>query len=255
MFWKEHFDKDAIKLGQRYKLRLYAPNGTRINYTSGNGWCCNYIYFSEITQTLPDNGVYTILAGDYEGHNTGSYGISLLSTSTLSCITVTTPNGGENWARGTAKTISWTSSGSPGTNVRIELLKSGMLNRTINSSTPNDGSYNWAIPFSQIPGSDYKIRVTSTTNSAFYDTSDNNFTISDPAPKTGDINGDGQLTLVDAIYLAKHVGGFNGYEIIYADGDINCDGKVTLVDAIYLAKHIGGFIGYEKLYCAIIDPI
>ncbi|VVB55711.1 Uncharacterised protein [uncultured archaeon] len=67
----------------------------------------------------------------------------------------------------------------------------------------------------------------------------------------GDINGDGKLTLVDAIYLAKHVGGFSGYEVIYADGDINCDGKVTLVDAIYLAKHIGGFIGYEKLYCAI----
>ena len=34
-------------------------------------------------------------------------------------------------------------------------------------------------------------------------------------PKTGDINGDGQLTLVDAIYLAKHVGEFIGYEKIY----------------------------------------
>jgi Tol biopolymer transport system component len=67
-------------------------------------------------------------------------------------------------------------------------------------------------------------------------------------PKTGDINGNGKVTLVDAIYLAKHVGGFSGYETIYADGDINANGKVTLVDAIYLAKHVGGFIGYEKLY-------
>ena len=67
-------------------------------------------------------------------------------------------------------------------------------------------------------------------------------------PKTGDINGNGQVTLVDAIYLAKHVGGFSGYETIYADGDINANGQVTLVDAIYLAKHVGGFIGYEKLY-------
>ncbi|VVB56265.1 Uncharacterised protein [uncultured archaeon] len=63
----------------------------------------------------------------------------------------------------------------------------------------------------------------------------------------GDINGNGKVTLVDAIYLAKHVGGFIGYETIYANGDINCDGKVTLVDAIYLAKHVGGFIGYEKI--------
>ncbi|VVB53892.1 Cytochrome D1 heme domain protein [uncultured archaeon] len=67
-------------------------------------------------------------------------------------------------------------------------------------------------------------------------------------PKTGDINGDGKLTLVDAIYLAKHVGGFSGYETIYADGDINANGKVTLVDAIYLAKHVGGFSGYETIY-------
>ena len=71
---------------------------------------------------------------------------------------------------------------------------------------------------------------------------------STPQLKTGDINGNGQLTLVDAIYLAKHVGGFIGYETIYADGDINGDGKLTLVDAIYLAKHVGGFIGYEKIY-------
>ena len=34
-------------------------------------------------------------------------------------------------------------------------------------------------------------------------------------PKTGDINGDGKLTLVDAIYLAKHVSVFFGYETIY----------------------------------------
>ena len=67
-------------------------------------------------------------------------------------------------------------------------------------------------------------------------------------PKTGDINSDGQLTLVDATYLAKHVGGFIGYETIYADGDINANGQVTLVDAIYLAKHVGGFIGYETIY-------
>ncbi|VVB54697.1 Cysteine-rich secretory protein family protein [uncultured archaeon] len=68
------------------------------------------------------------------------------------------------------------------------------------------------------------------------------------APKTGDINGNGKLTLLDAIYLAKHVGGFSGYEIIYADGDINANGIVTHVDAIYLAKHVGGFIGYETIY-------
>ncbi|VVB55690.1 Uncharacterised protein [uncultured archaeon] len=31
-------------------------------------------------------------------------------------------------------------------------------------------------------------------------------------------------------------------------GDTNGNGKLTLVDAIYLAKHVGGFIEYQKLY-------
>jgi len=34
-------------------------------------------------------------------------------------------------------------------------------------------------------------------------------------PKTGDINGDGKLTMKDAIYLAKHIVGLSGYETIY----------------------------------------
>ncbi|VVB85629.1 Periplasmic copper-binding protein (NosD) [uncultured archaeon] len=67
-------------------------------------------------------------------------------------------------------------------------------------------------------------------------------------PETGDINGDGKVTLVDAIYLAKHVQKIKGYETIYADDDINGDGQVTLDDAIYLAKHVGGFRGYGKIY-------
>jgi hypothetical protein len=39
------------------------------------------------------------------------------------------------------------------------------------------GYYNWKIPQKQATGSDYKIRITSTTNSVYTDTSDNQFTI------------------------------------------------------------------------------
>ena len=95
-------------------------------------------------------------------------------------ITVSTPNGGENWRRGTTQTIRWNSSGSPGTYVKIELLKAGILNRVIIASTPNDGIHPWLIPTTQAPGTDYKVRITSTTNSTYNDTSDNNFTI--PVP-------------------------------------------------------------------------
>ena len=100
------------------------------------------------------------------------------------CFSVASPNGGENWSRGTTRTISWNYSGNPGANVKIELLKGGELNRVINSSTPAGsggyGSYNWLINSTQTLGSYYKVKVTSITNSTYADTSNNNFTISKP---------------------------------------------------------------------------
>ena len=92
-------------------------------------------------------------------------------------ITVTSPNGGEVWKRGSTRTISWTTSGYAGSNVKIQLLKSGVVKQTIASSTANDGSQTWSIPNGLQKGSDYKIRITSTSNSAYTDLSNANFRI------------------------------------------------------------------------------
>ena len=94
-----------------------------------------------------------------------------------STLTVTSPNGGQNWARGTTHSITWTSTGSPGAYVKIELLKGAVVNRIITSSTANDGSYSWTIPSTQTLGTDYKIRITSTSNPAITDSSNSNFAI------------------------------------------------------------------------------
>ena len=48
-------------------------------------------------------------------------------------ITVTVPNGGENWTAGVTQTIRWTYTGNPGNNVRIELLRSGWHYREQNN--------------------------------------------------------------------------------------------------------------------------
>ncbi len=93
-------------------------------------------------------------------------------------LTVTSPNGGESWKRGTVHTITWSKSGSTGSYVKIELLKSGVVNRVITSSTANDGSYSWTIPSTQTLGTDYKIRITSTSYSSISDSSNSNFKIS-----------------------------------------------------------------------------
>ena len=94
-----------------------------------------------------------------------------------STLTVTSPNTALSWVRGTTHTITWTSAGSPGAYVKIELLKAGVVNRVISASTANSGSYSWTIPTTQIAGTDYKIRVTSTTNAAITDSSNANFAI------------------------------------------------------------------------------
>jgi molybdopterin-binding protein len=92
-------------------------------------------------------------------------------------ITVTSPNGGESWVRGTNRTIKWTSIGSVGSSVKVELLKGGTLSSTITSSTVNNWSYSWTVPSGQTTGTNYKIRITSTSNSSILDISDNNFTV------------------------------------------------------------------------------
>jgi hypothetical protein len=97
-------------------------------------------------------------------------------------ISLISPNGGENWKAGTTQLIKWSYTGSLGNYVKIELLKGEALDRTIAYKTSigmgGSGNYSWRIPKFQKQGSDYKIRVTSTNNRSYTDTSDNNFTIS-----------------------------------------------------------------------------
>lgn len=92
-----------------------------------------------------------------------------------STITLTAPNGGESWTVGTTNTITWTSDILG--NVRIVLLKGGIQVRLIASGTPNDGIHNWLTPVNVIPGTDYKIRISSCLNPAISDVSDLDFSI------------------------------------------------------------------------------
>jgi hypothetical protein len=100
--------------------------------------------------------------------------IGKLISSTTPTITVTSPNGGESWVRGTTHLITWTSSGSVGANVKIEILKSGVVKGAV--TTANDGSGSWTIGSTYL-GTDYTIRITSTSNPAITDSSDSDFAI------------------------------------------------------------------------------
>jgi len=56
--------------------------------------------------------------------------------------------------------------------VKIDLYKGSTFNQTIVSSTANDGSYMWTVDSSLGDGTDYKIRISSTSDSTVYGESD-----------------------------------------------------------------------------------
>ena len=68
------------------------------------------------------------------------------------------------------------------------------------------------------------------------------------AMMNGDVNGDGKVDIADAMYLAKHILGKSGFEVIIVGAaDVNGDGEVDIADVMYLAKHILGKSGFEEL--------
>lgn len=64
----------------------------------------------------------------------------------------------------------------------------------------------------------------------------------------GDASGDGNVTIHDAMYIAKYVLGLEDYTIACpAIADVSGDGNVTAHDAMYLAKYIVGDPEYDPL--------
>jgi hypothetical protein len=92
-------------------------------------------------------------------------------------ITVLAPSGDEIWQRGRSKTIEWSSSGTVGSSVDIDLYKGGVLERNIIPGTSNDGTYSWSLPTDLEPDVDYSIRITSSSDNTIFDYSDTYFTI------------------------------------------------------------------------------
>ena len=99
-------------------------------------------------------------------------------------VTVTMPNGGENWQQGSSHNITWTSTGDID-DVKIELYKDGNLSATISASTANNGSFTWAIADDQATGEDFKVKIVAIDDPEAFDMSNNNFEISEKSTDGG----------------------------------------------------------------------
>jgi len=91
-------------------------------------------------------------------------------------ISVTSPNGGENWRVGEVHDITWTSKNFSG-NVKIEYsTNAGSTWNIIIASTANDGVHPWTIP--DTPTTQGRVKVSDAATGIPSDMSDANFTIS-----------------------------------------------------------------------------
>jgi len=82
-------------------------------------------------------------------------------------ITVLAPLSLSQWPAGSQQMIRWNTTDSI-PKVKILLYKNNSLSSTITSSADNTGSYTWNIPANATPASDYKIKITDTSNPAVF---------------------------------------------------------------------------------------
>jgi len=94
-------------------------------------------------------------------------------------ITVTSPNGGENWIMNTTHDITWTSVNTSD-NVKIDLFMDDAFYASIVSSTHDDGTYNWQIPGTYEESTHYKVKISDINDPSTFDQSDDYFGISPP---------------------------------------------------------------------------
>lgn len=94
--------------------------------------------------------------------------ISVITVSSSTAkIIVTNPATGLKWNKGTGHVIRWTHTIDSGSSVKIELLKTGKVIKTISSNTANDNQFAWTVP-NITTGSDYQIKITSLSNSSIF---------------------------------------------------------------------------------------
>nr|WP_242588949.1 lamin tail domain-containing protein [Corallococcus macrosporus] len=110
---------------------------------------------------------------------------------TASAVTVLSPNGGESWTAGSARTITWSSSGV--SNVKVEYSLDGASWTTLTSSTgASGGSVAWTVPSSA--STNAWVRVSDASNATVTDLSNAAFTIT-----TGGTGGTGNVFINEVL--------------------------------------------------------
>ena len=210
--FEEATDGNSLTLHMDNFVILPVPGQATVQVTSPNGgenwsvnsqqnitWTSSNVTNVKIDYSTNNGGLWLNVVSSVPAAN-GSYSWTIPNTPSAQClvrvsdaslasrfdvsdnvftilplVTVTTPNGGENWLANSQQNITWTSQII--TNVSIEYSTNNGTNWiSVIASTPaSSGSYNWTVPYT--PSTQCLVRISDASNPSINDVSDNVFTI------------------------------------------------------------------------------
>ena len=102
-------------------------------------------------------------------------GGTIILNKILAVITLTSPNGGENWKAGEVDSIKWTSANVKKVNIKLTTNNGTSWSTIIDSVSASAGHYTWTIPDS--PSTQCKVRLTDVADTNIKSMSADTFTI------------------------------------------------------------------------------
>lgn len=247
-------------------IMVTTPNGGEI--WTGNTY--NYIYWNstglsgyvKIDYSTDSGATWTNVVNG--ASNSGSYNWYVPNTPSTSCflkvsdyysniiadssdavftiaapvpsLTVTTPNGGENWIAGSSQYIYWNASNS--TNVKLEYsLNGGFTWNTIVASTLASNGYYYWNPIPSTASTQCKVKISDVNQPQYYDISNNTFTISNPYITVADPNGGETYAIGANRYIYWNYGGTSSYVTL----EYSTDGGSTYNTIVAGASNNGAY--------------
>jgi len=176
--WTSNFQDDV-------NIQLWKKDGTNAYREISGVVSNNGSYNWTVPGTVDIENDYRIKISRSADHSVFAFSDEFDISAALS-ISIIVPAGGEKWNINSTYNIEWSSNFSD--NVDILLFKGGTETLTITENEQNSNQYNWSIPASLNPGTDYKIGIYNHNDQSIYEMSQafeildqKNISISSPA--------------------------------------------------------------------------
>ena len=176
----------SIDIGGLASDNTGITNVTWENNRGGSGTCNGTTsWYKNGIQLFTGENIITVTAHDPDG-NSGSDTITVTYEEDSEGATITSPNGGEEWALGSTHNITWTGATDLPFKIRLDDHRTGQV-IFISHEGIVGGSYSWTIPTDLTPGAYYVIKIWCylyppdvPEKIEYYDYSDNHFSITGP---------------------------------------------------------------------------